>query len=143
MSGPESAFWVELRACMLGLWDAQRHEDQSPGVPDVSFCASGHDGWIELKTIPLLPKRATTTIKVPHLTAFQRSWLIRRARAGSAVFIFLKTPGINIWENKHYFLFDKESVPFVGKMVLKEMIQQAVYSEDHLDSDLLLKALTA
>jgi len=134
MSGPESKFWVELRDVMKYLWDAQRHEDQDVGVPDISYCMErGHDGWIELKCLSAWPKRRTTVVRLPHFTAEQRLWLLKRGKMGSAVFVFLKTPPIYEGTNKHYLLFGRDTIRHLGHMMKKEMTAEALYSSPALD----------
>ena len=48
-----------------------------PGTPDVQHI----DGWLELKFLEEWPKRAETTVRIPHFSPQQRCWLIRRFMA--------------------------------------------------------------
>jgi len=45
-----------------------------PGTPDIQFI----DGWIECKYLEDWPKKAETTVRIPHFTQQQRVWLLRR-----------------------------------------------------------------
>lgn len=45
-----------------------------PGTPDIQFI----DGWIECKYLEAWPRRAETTVRIPHFSPQQRVWLLRR-----------------------------------------------------------------
>lgn len=59
------------------------------GTPDVW---TAH-GAIELKHLDAWPRRETTPLRVPHFTAAQRVWLVRRTRAGGRAHVLLRVCG--------------------------------------------------
>ena len=65
-------------------FDLQRHEDYlSVGVPDCSFGILGVNGWIELKYSDSFTNEFNTQLR-PE----QKSWLVRRGRAGGHCHLF-------------------------------------------------------
>lgn len=73
----------------LGGWHPVRIEDMySTGIPDINFA----DGWIESKDVPLdrAPKRENTILRLPHYTAKQRAWQVRRHMSGGKVYVALE-----------------------------------------------------
>lgn len=88
---PEQRLWDLVRGAMGGAWHATRIENRlSSGVPDVHFATQQNTtrdrltGWIELK-VAKKPARATTPVKIPHLTNEQVNWhLEHRAHGGQS-----------------------------------------------------------
>lgn len=61
------------------------------GPPDVNFCYSGVEGWIELKFIDSIPKRDTSKVfGSKGLRPSQIIWIHRRVKRGGRVFILAK-----------------------------------------------------
>lgn len=60
----------------------------SPGVPDLNYCLSGVDGWVELKV--LVRKTRTGKFRLTKLTPEQCAWLARRAAEGGRAFILVQ-----------------------------------------------------
>lgn len=98
----------ELRA--LGF-QAQAVEtpETGAGLPDVEACAPAGPwdqpaGWLELKQLKAWPRRATTPLRLPHLTLRQARWLHRRALASGRCGLVLKVgPG-------HWFVASPQGV---------------------------------
>lgn len=62
-------------------WDVQWHEDAYENfIPDISFGAHGHHGWIEVKFVQKPPK---TIGGIKHYTKGQEDWLVTRGEAGA------------------------------------------------------------
>lgn len=83
----ESSMWSgTVRPALAGLDPVRVENPAHPGTPDVNY----KEGWIELKFIAEWPKRANTIVRVPHFTPQQRSWLLRRSKAGGRVFMLMR-----------------------------------------------------
>lgn len=82
----EQAMWDALRPKMRGLDPVRVENPAEPGTPDVNYV----EGWIELKFKEEWPKRPSTPLRVPHFTAQQRVWLVRRVLSGGKAFVLLK-----------------------------------------------------
>ena len=69
----ESDFWATVRRALTPYGRVVRIESGSTasGIPDVSYCLLGHAGWLELKQVAEWPKRATTPLRIDHLTLEQ------------------------------------------------------------------------
>lgn len=63
-----------------------------PGMPDVSYCAAGTEGWIEIKS-PVEPKRGTTALFGSNhkVSQDQKNWFLRQLRAEGAAYLFICT----------------------------------------------------
>lgn len=88
----EATMWTATRSALVKSPrdDAVRVENPAwPGTPDVHWCCSGVEGWLELKQVAGWPARGGN-LAVDHFTAQQRVWLIRRSRAGGRVHLLLK-----------------------------------------------------
>lgn len=74
----DGGLWQEIRRHLREGWDFQRIESglTGGGVPDVSFCRDGVEGWIELKWTPGWK---------PRIRAEQIGWAERRLRHGGRV----------------------------------------------------------
>jgi hypothetical protein len=133
----EGSLWSTLRKNMA--WqNAERHEDKfALGVADVSFAHAGVHGWIELKFLPVWPKRAGTVVRVDHFTAEQRQWLKAKGAAGGHVFVLLQVA-------REYLLFRWQDIDVVGTTTRDELTAAAmVWWRPRLDYGELLKALVA
>lgn len=78
----ESKLWDDLRDACRGTYiHFSRVESHatSPGIPDLSFCVAGCEGFIELKSWD--PKKGFT------LRRSQVAWTRARDRAGGRVFL--------------------------------------------------------
>ena len=94
----ESALWKTLKKHLSSRGHLIRVESSvGLGVPDVNYCFSGKDGWIELKEIKQFPKRPDTPVRLPHFTSAQRNWLRRRAQCGGRVFVLVRVLRGGIW----------------------------------------------
>ena len=87
----ESNFWRYIHKKMAGHWTADRIENMvGAGIPDVTYCCKGTDGWLELKYMKNWPKRESTLIKV-GLEDSQYAWMRRRLRNRSKnIFVFVQ-----------------------------------------------------
>lgn len=87
----ESSFWQQIKSHLPVSCHAHRVENGiNSGTPDVELCYRGTTAWIELKYLPAYPKRATTPIRVDHLTSEQITWLQRRVAAGGNGWLFVR-----------------------------------------------------
>lgn len=60
------------------------------GMPDVTYCVRGAEGFIELKQIKEWPKRPETVVAIEHYTSQQRIWARQRIAAGGRVWLMLE-----------------------------------------------------
>lgn len=81
-----------------------------PGTPDVNYA----DGWIELKQLDTWPVRADTPVRIEHLTAQQRIFLLRRCKEGGAAWLLLQVGG-------NFLLFEGDLVgPDFGRTLTRD-----------------------
>lgn len=116
----ESSLWVYLQRGMTRHWHASRHEETTPGIPDVSYALNRTGaGWIELKTLPDWPKKSKTAVAIKHLTPFQRRWMHERGQRGVPCWLFLRV-------DKEYLLFSWSVLPLIGKTTRDELYTMSV-----------------
>ena len=97
----ESALWRLLRASVLpGHWVRVENRVQR-GTPDVNYCVSGVEGWLELKSVDNWPIRGGVLL-IKHFTIQQRLWLRERCLAGGRAALLLRIEK----PKKQYLLFD-------------------------------------
>lgn len=78
--------WGRVRPVLRG-WDPVRVENSAEkGTPDVNYV----NGWIELKWERKQPRNPDRLFVIAHYSQEQRTWAIRRHRAGGNVFLLLK-----------------------------------------------------
>jgi hypothetical protein len=87
------------------------------GTPDVNYA----DGWIELKSLEAWPVKGGP-LRVPHFTPQQKAWLVRRHKAGGAIWMLLKVG------TEWLLLEGKDAAFLVGKSTREELIEAAVYT---------------
>ena len=96
--GTESQYWRDhVRPSLSSFGMIVRVENAARiGTPDVAYClrptklSPAVSGWLELKSIPTLPARASTKLTVPHLTKEQVDWQIEWMVAGGRVFTLIR-----------------------------------------------------
>lgn len=59
-----------------------------PGMPDVAYIG----GWIELKCIDVLPRRAEDPVKCAHFRPDQRGWLVEHDAKGGRCHVMILFP---------------------------------------------------
>lgn len=70
--------------------DPQRVENAvGPGTPDIEYIG----GHIESKQLRAFPKRPETVVAVEHYVQAQRSWHVRRCKAGGRVHVVIEVAG--------------------------------------------------
>jgi hypothetical protein len=125
----EAQYWREIvRPAFMSVPNADvcRIENTTQsGTPDVNGCVWGTDFWMELKSLPKLPKLTNTIIRIPHYTQSQRLWIRRRGLAGGRVYLLLH---LMPSPRKHlHMVFNWESaVRYVGRCTLQELHRFAV-----------------
>lgn len=77
--------WEALRPLLKGLDPVRIESPITPGIPDVNVTP----GWIELKFAERWPPRGGP-LRVDHFTKEQRTFLVRRRRAGGKAWLLLK-----------------------------------------------------
>lgn len=78
-----------IRSALYGR-DPRRCENAvDPGTPDIHYIG----GWIESKQLPAFPKRPETVVAVAHYVQGQRSWHVRRCKAGGRVHVVIEVAG--------------------------------------------------
>jgi hypothetical protein len=83
----ESKMWGSYSKLLPGEY--QRFEDKySPGIPDVSWAYNGKEIWIENKYLKELINEKTK--RKIGLRPEQGTWLTKRKKQGSNVFVLLK-----------------------------------------------------
>lgn len=84
----ESKLWDDLRDACKGTgihFSRVESHATSPGIPDLSYCTMGHEGFMELKSWD--PKKGFT------LRRSQVAWTRARDRAGGRVFLLFDKQG--------------------------------------------------
>ena len=77
--------WEALRPLLKGLDPVRIESPITPGIPDVNLTP----GWMELKFAERWPPRGGP-LRVDHFTKEQRTFLVRRRRAGGNAKLLLK-----------------------------------------------------
>lgn len=77
----ESKFYQEIKKALPNVHFQRIETNVGLGVPDLNGCIDGVEFWLELKV------RSGTAL---GLSKFQKSWIIRRGKAGGRVFILQK-----------------------------------------------------
>lgn len=88
----ESSFWNLLRTKIGMVGHFERVENAvGDGTPDVSYCISGVEGWIELKSRTKAPARTTTSVFIEKgLRDSQVGWAKTRLRHGGNIWILAR-----------------------------------------------------
>lgn len=68
-----------------GLDPCAIESSTGPGIPDINY----REGWLELKRVTTLPKRAMTPVRV-GLSPQQTAWLLRRLDAGGKASVLVR-----------------------------------------------------
>lgn len=91
----EARLWQKLRDAVKGNdMHMTRHECCiTRGTPDVSFCAQGRNGWIELKYIPKAPARGSTAPLKGRITNDQARFLEGRPNT----WVLVEVGGKGFW----------------------------------------------
>jgi len=137
----ESDLWRLLKKELKGPGrDFVRVENPiMPGTPDVNYSINSVDGWIELKEIPSLPKRAGSAVRVPHFMPQQRLWIRRRGSAGGRVFVLLRVKSPVM-----YFLLPWTSWEWLGDVPVSVLKEEAhCWWREGFDDLRVLKVLVA
>jgi hypothetical protein len=101
----EKDLWAILRDRVKTIGHFERIENMvGVGMPDVTYCVRGVEGFIELKQIKEFPARAGTVVSVDHYTPQQRIWARRRISAGGRVYLLLEV----VRPTPTYFLYWSE-----------------------------------
>ena len=87
---PESNLSKVLMKRLKSVGHATRIENLATvGMPDVSYCIDGREGFIENKWISAWPRDASRIVLLRHYTAQQRIWHCDRTSAGGNVWVML------------------------------------------------------
>ena len=99
--GNEGAMWAVMRAGLNGRAYLMRMENAAmAGGADVYYCLKGGvDGWIENKRLVAWPIRATSVVRIEHLTKQQRLFNRMIRHWGGRAFIC-------VMMQQEWFLFD-------------------------------------
>ena len=94
------------------------------GMPDISYCIKGVDGWIEMKS-PAAPKRKTTPVlKSQHkLLQSQKNWFKRQYNAGGIAYIL-------ICMRSRWILMDGAYADKVNDMTMIELINDSTWKAE-------------
>ena len=114
---PEAAMWDNVRPYLVphGVWERVENGVLA-GMADVSFCAFGSAGWIELKAPGRFPMRLKGWRKE------QIAWTVKRCWHGDRCFGLIKTPnGLIVLR------FDKDNVRDVNELTLSSLEERAIY----------------
>lgn len=96
----EANLWSYVRRNLGPYGRLKRIENRlDKGTPDVAYTFKRASGWIELKHVPLAPARASTALKIPHLTLEQVQWLNDEHNAGGRAWCLLQV-------ERRYFLLN-------------------------------------
>lgn len=87
------------------------------GNPDINYCFSGVEGWIELKS-PTEPKRATTRLFGSNhkVSQDQANWCLRQRMAGGRAFVLIAT-------DKRWMLISGMHADRINQLTVSELIE--------------------
>ena len=90
MSTLEQRLWRRVRKALAPHGRVSRVENPlEPGMPDVSYCLDGVEGWLELKALPAWPKKPGTIVGPRLVRPAQRAWWLRQLAAGGRIYMLL------------------------------------------------------
>ena len=91
------------------------------GEPDVNYCISGVEGWIEIKS-PKEPKRASTRLLGSNhkLSQDQMNWHLAQQLAGGISFILLAT-------DKRWILIDGSQASHINELSTEALCYQSLW----------------
>ncbi len=90
MSTLEQRLWQRVRRALAPHGRVSRIENPlDPGMPDVSYCLGGVEGWLELKALPAWPKQLNTIVGPRLVRPAQRAWWVRQLAAGGRLHVLL------------------------------------------------------
>lgn len=98
----ERSLWKTVRTNLSPFGKLDRVENRAGigvGTPDVHYVlrrgadAEVSTGWVELKFLPDWPRRSSTPVCIPKLTAEQVWWAEEHMRAGERVWMLLRVGG--------------------------------------------------
>ena len=124
MSGSESNLWERLRKGLSPFGHLQRIEvglTVGAGIPDVNFCFSGNEGWIELKHGDPPVRASTVVFKSQRgLDPDQIDWLVYRRKCGGRAWIFIQL-------GKWLLLFDGIEAPKINHCTTQQLLDLAIW----------------
>lgn len=104
-------------------WDeGTRHEDAyQSGIADVSFCAGGLHGWLELKFTDDWPARSTTIVRPKHpLTYAQKEFLTLKGKRGGNTWV--------LWQiGDSHLLYDWTKIEHIGMETRAGTLNYAIW----------------
>jgi len=115
----EKNLWNKLRATIQrmevgGRWERVENGVGS-GMPDVSYCVKGREGWIELKHGRMPSKDSTEVFKSQRgLDITQINWHYNQHQAGGQSFILIEL-------DSTYFWFKGAEAERINKLTMGEM----------------------
>lgn len=98
----EKNLWTKLRTTIQkmgigGRWERVENGVGS-GMPDVSYCVEGREGWIELKHGAMPSKDSTRVFKSQRgLDITQINWHLNQHQAGGSSFILIELGSAYFW----------------------------------------------
>ncbi len=120
----ESKFWSDtVRPQLISFGKLKRVEDLiEKGTSDVIYCLKwgkepARVGWVELKKLPAWPAFGTTTVKLPHYSVEQASFLQSWGRAGAGAFLLAQVSRDYLlwgWEQAHDVQRGMKKNEFIG-----------------------------
>lgn len=112
----ESQMWEALRPLLKPLHPVRVENPMLPGTPDVNIVP----GWIELKYAARWPSKGGP-LRLDHFTKQQKTWLIRRRRAGGKAWVLLKVGAME------WLLFDgMHAALYLGKESREKLYEIAI-----------------
>lgn len=91
------------------------------GLPDINFCASGVESWIEMKC-PTEPMRSGTALfgSGHQLSVDQKNWIKRQVTAGGRAFVVIRT-------DKRWLLIHGRHADRLNEYTVNELIDVALW----------------
>lgn len=124
MKKPEQRLWAWLRPKLAPYGRVSRVENPlDPGMPDVSYCINGVEGWIELK-VATWPARPDGIVGRGLIRPAQRAWWAKQLNAGGWTFILLRITGRQV---EHLLLDGEGAMKGIGTFSLTLLKQKALY----------------
>lgn len=87
------------------------------GMPDINFCISGTEGWIELKS-PIEPKRSSTKLFGSNhkISQDQKNWFKRQLKAGGIAWLLIST-------DKRWMLISGRYIDEINDLTVEQLQQ--------------------
>jgi hypothetical protein len=97
------------------------------GMPDVNYCLTGAEGWLEIKCPEIPVREETAVFRSSHpVSQEQSNWFLAQIRSGGRANLFIATKKILLLIPKHI----AQNNHLVNNMPLRELKIHATWQAD-------------